>query len=124
MSSTYSNDYYVIYLYSQLMSQMSLDPGVGTSGTQYDAPHASSYDTHGQGWNQKQSVGGARVKKIKYLSKKNIIFYCTNFIFQRTKGVPGRRLAPTLVKPLLMVHPPECPLDAGTTEGKTQAPSP
>jgi hypothetical protein len=29
--------------YSQLMSQMSLDPGTGTSGTQYDAPHASSY---------------------------------------------------------------------------------
>jgi hypothetical protein len=33
--------------YSQLMSQMSLDPGVGTSGTQYDAPRASSYDTSG-----------------------------------------------------------------------------
>jgi hypothetical protein len=33
--------------YSQLMSQMSLDPGVGTSGTQYDALRASSYDTHG-----------------------------------------------------------------------------
>jgi hypothetical protein len=31
--------------YSQLMSQMSLDPGVGTSGTQYDALRASSYDT-------------------------------------------------------------------------------
>jgi hypothetical protein len=34
-------------LYSQLMSQMSLDPGAGTSGTQYDTPHASSYDTPG-----------------------------------------------------------------------------
>jgi hypothetical protein len=34
-------------LYSQLMSQMSLDPGAGTSGTQYDAPRASSYDTSG-----------------------------------------------------------------------------
>jgi hypothetical protein len=29
------------------MSQMSLDPGVETSGTQYDAPLASSYDTPG-----------------------------------------------------------------------------
>jgi hypothetical protein len=33
--------------YSQLMSQMSLDPGAGTSGTQYDASRASSYDTPG-----------------------------------------------------------------------------
>jgi hypothetical protein len=33
--------------YSQLMSQMSLDPGAGTSGTQYDALHASSYNTPG-----------------------------------------------------------------------------
>jgi hypothetical protein len=33
--------------YSQLMSQMSLDPGDGTSGTQYDAPRTSPYDTHG-----------------------------------------------------------------------------
>jgi hypothetical protein len=33
--------------YSQLMSLMSLDPGAGTSGTQYDAPRASSYDTPG-----------------------------------------------------------------------------
>jgi hypothetical protein len=33
--------------YSQLMSQMSLAPGVVTSGTQYDAPHTSSYDTPG-----------------------------------------------------------------------------
>jgi hypothetical protein len=33
--------------YSQLMSQMSLDPGAGTSGVQYDAPRASSYDTPG-----------------------------------------------------------------------------
>jgi hypothetical protein len=33
--------------YSQLMSQMSLNPGVRTSGTQYDAPLASSYDTLG-----------------------------------------------------------------------------
>jgi hypothetical protein len=33
--------------YSQLMSQMSLDPGAGTSDTQYDAPRASSYDTPG-----------------------------------------------------------------------------
>jgi hypothetical protein len=32
-------------LYSQLMSQMTLDPGVGTSGTQYEAPRMSSYDT-------------------------------------------------------------------------------
>jgi hypothetical protein len=31
--------------YSQLMSQMSLDPGVGTSGTQYDSSRVSSYDT-------------------------------------------------------------------------------
>jgi hypothetical protein len=31
--------------YSQLMSQMSLDPGAGTFGTQYDALRASSYDT-------------------------------------------------------------------------------
>jgi hypothetical protein len=33
--------------YSQLMSQMSLDPGAGTSSTQYDASRASSYDTPG-----------------------------------------------------------------------------
>jgi hypothetical protein len=33
--------------YSQLMSQMSLGLGVGTYGTQYDTPHASSYDTPG-----------------------------------------------------------------------------
>jgi hypothetical protein len=33
--------------YSQLMSQMSLDPGIGTSGTQYDVPRTSSYDTSG-----------------------------------------------------------------------------
>jgi hypothetical protein len=33
--------------YSQFMSQMSLDLGVGTSGTQYDASRASSYDTPG-----------------------------------------------------------------------------
>jgi hypothetical protein len=33
--------------YSQLMSQMSLDSCAGTSGTQYDAPPASSYDTPG-----------------------------------------------------------------------------
>jgi hypothetical protein len=33
--------------YSQLMSQMSLDPGVETSGTQYNAPPALSYDTPG-----------------------------------------------------------------------------
>jgi hypothetical protein len=33
--------------YSQLMSQMTLDPGVGTSGTQYEAPCASLYDTPG-----------------------------------------------------------------------------
>jgi hypothetical protein len=33
--------------YSQLMSQMSLDPGVETSSTQYDAPRASSYHTPG-----------------------------------------------------------------------------
>jgi hypothetical protein len=33
--------------YSQLMSQMSLDPGAGTSDTQYDSPRASSYDTPG-----------------------------------------------------------------------------
>jgi hypothetical protein len=33
--------------YTQLMSQMSLGPGAGTSGTQYDDPHTSSYDTHG-----------------------------------------------------------------------------
>jgi hypothetical protein len=33
--------------HSQLMSQMSLDPGAGTSDTQYDAPRASSYDTPG-----------------------------------------------------------------------------
>jgi hypothetical protein len=33
--------------YSQLMSQMSLDPGAGTSGTRYDALRASSYDTPG-----------------------------------------------------------------------------
>jgi hypothetical protein len=32
-------------LYSQLMSQMSLDPGAGTSGTQYDAPSTLLYDT-------------------------------------------------------------------------------
>jgi hypothetical protein len=31
--------------YSQLMSQMNLDSGARTSGTQYDAPRASSYDT-------------------------------------------------------------------------------
>jgi hypothetical protein len=31
--------------YSQLMSQMTLDLGADTSGTQYEAPHASSYDT-------------------------------------------------------------------------------
>jgi hypothetical protein len=55
-----------------------------------------------QGRNQKRSVGGARVKKIKCPGKKNIIFYCTNFIFQRTKGVPGRRPAPTLVPPLML----------------------
>jgi hypothetical protein len=57
----------------------------------------------GQGRNQKRLVGVARVKKIKCLGKKNIIFYYTNFIFQRTKGVPGRRLAPTLVPPLAVV---------------------
>jgi hypothetical protein len=34
-------------LYYQLMSQMSLDSGAGISGTQYDAPRASSYDTLG-----------------------------------------------------------------------------
>jgi hypothetical protein len=33
--------------YYQLMSQMSLDLGVETSCTQYDAPCASSYDTPG-----------------------------------------------------------------------------
>jgi hypothetical protein len=33
--------------YSQLMSQMSLDLGARTFGTQYDAPHASLYDTPG-----------------------------------------------------------------------------
>jgi hypothetical protein len=33
--------------YSQLMSQISLDPGAGTSGTQYDTPRASSYDIPG-----------------------------------------------------------------------------
>jgi hypothetical protein len=33
--------------YSQLMSQVSLDPGAGTSGTLYDGPRASSYDTPG-----------------------------------------------------------------------------
>jgi hypothetical protein len=33
--------------YSQLMSQIILDPGVGTFGTQHEAPHASSYGTHG-----------------------------------------------------------------------------
>jgi hypothetical protein len=33
--------------YSQLISQMILDPGVGTFGTQHEAPHASSYNTHG-----------------------------------------------------------------------------
>jgi hypothetical protein len=33
--------------YFQLMSQMTLDLGAGTSGTQYKAPHASSYDTPG-----------------------------------------------------------------------------
>jgi hypothetical protein len=33
--------------YSQLISQMTLDPGVVTSGTQYEAPRASSYDTPG-----------------------------------------------------------------------------
>jgi hypothetical protein len=30
--------------YSQLMSQMSLDPSVRTFGTQYDTPRALSYD--------------------------------------------------------------------------------
>jgi hypothetical protein len=32
-------------LESDLMSQMTLDPSAGTSGTQYEAPCASSYDT-------------------------------------------------------------------------------
>jgi hypothetical protein len=32
-------------LYSQLMSQMSIDPSVGTSGTKYEPLHASSYRT-------------------------------------------------------------------------------
>jgi hypothetical protein len=32
-------------LYSQLKSQMTLDPSAGTSDTQYEAPRASSYDT-------------------------------------------------------------------------------
>jgi hypothetical protein len=31
-------------LYSQLMSHMTLDPGVRTSGTQYEAHHALSFD--------------------------------------------------------------------------------
>jgi hypothetical protein len=31
--------------YSQLMSQITLDPSVSTSGTQYETPRASSYDT-------------------------------------------------------------------------------
>jgi hypothetical protein len=43
ISSTFSREIFMSY--SQLMSQMSLDPGVGTFSTQYDAPHASSYDT-------------------------------------------------------------------------------
>jgi hypothetical protein len=33
--------------YTQLMSQMTLNPGAGTSGTQYEATRASSYDTSG-----------------------------------------------------------------------------
>jgi hypothetical protein len=33
--------------YSQFMSKMRLDPGVGISATQYDAPRASMYDTPG-----------------------------------------------------------------------------
>jgi hypothetical protein len=33
--------------YSQLMSQMTLDPDAGTFGTQYEAPRALSYDTPG-----------------------------------------------------------------------------
>jgi hypothetical protein len=33
--------------YSQLMSQMSIDPSVSTSGTQYDPPRVSSYHTLG-----------------------------------------------------------------------------
>jgi hypothetical protein len=33
--------------YSQLMSQVTLDLGAGTSNTQYEAPRASLYDTLG-----------------------------------------------------------------------------
>jgi hypothetical protein len=36
-----------VMLYSQLISQMTLNLSVGTSGTQYEAPRASSYDTSG-----------------------------------------------------------------------------
>jgi hypothetical protein len=32
---------------SQLISQMTLDPGARISGTQYETPCASSYDTPG-----------------------------------------------------------------------------
>jgi hypothetical protein len=32
--------------YTQRMSQMSIDPGDGTSSIQYDDPRVSSYDTH------------------------------------------------------------------------------
>jgi hypothetical protein len=31
--------------YPQLLSQMTLNPSVGTFGIQYEAPHALSYDT-------------------------------------------------------------------------------
>jgi hypothetical protein len=34
-----------IISYSQLMSQMTLDPSADTFGTQYEDPRASSYDT-------------------------------------------------------------------------------
>jgi hypothetical protein len=42
MISTYFHDDFMSY--SQLMSQMTLDPSVGASSTQYEAPHTSPYD--------------------------------------------------------------------------------
>jgi hypothetical protein len=46
-----------------------------------------------------RGVSGSRKYNVRI--KENFIFYYTSFIFQWIKGVPGRRLAPILVPPLI-----------------------
>jgi hypothetical protein len=44
------------------MNQMSLDPGVGISGTQYDAPHESLYDTPGPSTREPETQAPSKAK--------------------------------------------------------------